>query len=60
MNCKDVQSLEIFSFRNINFFKRLVTNKKTAFVTTKIEVNKPNLRRICLHMVPDYEMHGRI
>ena len=49
-----------FSFRNIKFFQPPVTNKKTAFLTTKIEVNKPDLRRIYLHMVPDYEMHGRI
>ena len=34
-------------------FQPPVMIKKTAFVTTKIEVNKPDLRRISLHMVPD-------
>ena len=32
-------------------FQPPVMIKKTAFLTTKIEVNKPDLRRIYLHMV---------
>ena len=34
-------------------FQPPVMIKKTAFLTTKIKVNKPDLRRIYLHMVPD-------
>ena len=44
---------QTFFIPNIKSFQLTVMIKKTAFLTTKIEVNKPDLRRIYLHMVPD-------
>ena len=41
------------SFRKMKSFQPSILIKKTASPTTKVEVNKPDLRRIYLHMVPD-------
>ena len=34
-------------------FQPSILIKRTLFPTTKVEVNKPDLRRMFLHMVPD-------
>ena len=60
INFKDVQSPEIILFETLNLFSHQLRLKKTAFVTTKIEINEPGLIRIYLHMVPNQEMQGRI
>ena len=39
-------------------FQPPILIQKTTFSTTKVEVIKPDLRRIYLHMIP--EMQGRI
>ena len=41
------------SFRNMKSFQPPILIQKTAFSTTKVEVTKPDLRRIYLHMIPD-------
>ena len=44
------------SFRNMKSFQPSILIKKSVFPTTKVEVNKPDLRLIYLRM----EMQGRI
>ena len=41
------------SFRNMKYFQPPILIKRTRFSTTKVEVTKPDLRRIYLDMIPD-------
>ena len=41
-------------------FQSPILIQKTAFSTAKVEVIKLSLRRIYLHMIPDYRMQGCI
>ena len=50
INCKGVQSPEMFHFETWNLFSHQFWLKKTVFLTTKVEVNKPDLSRIYLRM----------
>ena len=60
ITCKDLESPEIFLFRNIKSFQPPVMIKKTAFLITKIRVNKPGLDvYICMWYLIN-EMQGRI
>ena len=46
------------SFRNMKPFQPPILIKKTAFPITKVEVIKPDLRRIYFHMIPDQRNAG--
>ena len=52
ITCKSVQSPGIFHFETWNFFSHQFWLRK-LFPSTKVEVNKPDLRRIYLPMAPD-------
>ena len=42
-----------FSFRNMKSFQPPIMIKKAVFPIRKVEVNKPDLRRMNLPLVPD-------
>ena len=44
-------------FETLNLSSHQLWLKK-LFSTTKVEVNKPDVRRIYLLLVPDYEIQG--
>ena len=52
ITCKSTQSTKIFHFETWNLFSHPFWLKK-LFPSSKVEVNKPDLRRIYLHIAPD-------